>query len=217
MNRMKWTVRIFVFFLGLALISGEATAQDQPIKIGVLFVMTGPMGGYGKHGKQAVELAMDEINAQGGISGRKLQALFADTELKVPKGTEIAKRFILEDKVDFLIGPTSSGVAVAVSQVATENKKILVLTQAAADSLTGSQFSRYQFATLSNAMMHARAGAYYVASKPYKKWMCIGPNYNYGWDSWAQFKAKLKELRPEAEFVGELWPKLTEPDFRPFI
>ena len=217
MKRKRWIGRVIVLCLSLAVLSGEALAQDPPIKIGVLFVMSGPMGGYGKHGKQAVELAVDEINAQGGILGRKLEALFADTELKVPKGTEIAKGFILENKVDFLIGPTSSGVAVAVSKVATENKKILVLTQAAADSLTGSQFSRYQFATLSNAMMHSRAGAYYVASKPYKKWMCIGPNYNYGWDSWAQFKMKLKELKPEVEFVGELWPKLTEPDFKPFI
>jgi len=217
MDRKRWMVGVVVFSLGLPLVFGHALAQDQPIKIGVLFVMSGPMGGYGKHGRQAVELAIDEINGQGGVSGRKLQALFGDTELQVPKATEIATRFIREDKVDFLIGPTSSGVAVAVSRIATENRKILVLTQAAADSLTGAQFSRYQFATLSNAMMHARAGAYYMSSKPYKRWMCVGPNYNYGWDSWAQFKAKLKELRPEAEFMGELWPKLTEADFRPFI
>lgn len=124
---------------------------------------------------------------------------------------------MIQDRVDFVIGPTSSGIAGAISKIAAENKKILVLAQAAADSLTGSAFSRYQFATLSNAMMHSRSGAYYVASKPYKRWMCIGPNYNYGWDSWAQFKLKLKELRPDVEFIGELWPKLTEKDFTPFI
>ena len=94
---------------------------------------------------------------------------------------------------------------------------ILVLTQAAADSLTGAQFNPYMFSTLSNAMMHSRAGAYFVADKPYKRWMCIGPNYNYGWDSWASFKSKLKELRPDVEFLGEVWPKLTEPDYTEFI
>lgn len=192
-------------------------AQTPPIKIGVMFIASGPMGGYGKHGSQAVQLAVDEINAKGGILGRKVQMIFEDTKLKPDVATEIGKRFIEQEKVDFIIGPTSSGVAVALSKLCTENKKILVLTQAAADSLTGEQFSRYQFATLSSAMMHSRAGAYYVAPKGYKRWMCIGPNYNYGWDSWAQFKGKLKELQPGVEFLGEQWPKLMEPDFKPYI
>jgi len=200
-----------------ALLLGPAWAQEKPIKLGVMFVSSGPMGGYGKHGFQAVQLAVDEINAAGGILGRKVMALTADSKMQPPVGVEIAKKYILDDKVDFMIGPTSSGVAAALSPVITEHKMILVLTQAAADSLTGAQFNPYMFSTLSNAMMHSRAGAYFVADKPYKRWMCIGPNYNYGWDSWASFKSKLKELRPDAEFVGELWPKLTEPDYKEFI
>jgi branched-chain amino acid transport system substrate-binding protein len=201
----------------LALLIGPAWAQEKPIKLGVMFVSSGPMGGYGKHGFQAVQLAVDEINAAGGILGRKVTALTADSKMQPPLGVEIAKRYILQDKVDFLVGPTSSGVAAALSPVITEHKIMLVLTQAAADSLTGAQFNPYMFGTLSNAMMHSRAGAYFVADKPYKRWMCIGPNYNYGWDSWASFKSKLKELRPDVEFVGELWPKLTEPDYTEFI
>jgi branched-chain amino acid transport system substrate-binding protein len=201
----------------LALLVGPVWAQEKPIKLGVMFVSSGPMGGYGKHGFQAVQLAVDEINAAGGILGRKVTALTADSKMQPPLGVEIAKRYILQDKVDFLVGPTSSGVAAALSPVITEHKIMLVLTQAAADSLTGAQFNPYMFGTLSNAMMHSRAGAYFVADKPYKRWMCIGPNYNYGWDSWASFKSKLKELRPDVEFVGELWPKLTEPDYTEFI
>jgi branched-chain amino acid transport system substrate-binding protein len=213
----RWVAVLAGVIVAAGFLVPAAFAQQGPIRIGVMFVMSGPMGGYGKHGMQSVQLALDEINAQGGIMGRKVEAIFEDTKLQVPKGEEIAKKFIFQEKVDFIIGPTSSGVAVPVSRLATENKKILVLTQAAADSLTGAQFTPYQFATLSNAMMHSRAGAYYMAQQPYKRWMCIGPNYNYGWDSWAQFKGKLKELRPEVEFLGEVWPKLTEPDFKPFI
>lgn len=195
---------------------GSVYADSGPIKIGVMFVMSGPMGGYGKHGSQAVKMAVEEINQAGGILGRRVEAVFADTELKKDKAIEIAKKFI-QDKVDFVIGPTSSGVAVELSKFMTENKKILILTQAASDSLTGELFSPYVFATLSNAMMHSRAGAYYMATRPYKKWMCIGPDYNYGRGSWAQFKEKLKELRPDVEFVGELWPKLLEKDYGSFI
>lgn len=213
--RRFWFVGLVLFLT--VLIAGSLEAQQPPIKIGVLFVASGPMGGYGKHGSQAVQMALQEINAQGGILGRRVEAVFGDTQLKLPVAVEIAQRFISQDKVDFIVGPTSSGIAGAISKIAAENKRILVLAQAAADSLTGSAFSPYQFATLSNAMMHSRSGAYYVASKPYKRWMCIGPNYNYGWDSWAQFKGKLKELRPDVEFIGEVWPKLTEKDFAPFI
>lgn len=213
---MRRFLVVGTLLLVAALIGGHAEAQ-QPIKIGVLFVSSGPMGGYGKHGNQAVQMALEEINAQGGLLGRRVEAVFGDTQLKLPVASEIASRFVGQDKVDFIIGPTSSGIAGAVSKIAADNKKILVLAQAAADSLTGSAFSPYQFATLSNAMMHSRSGAYYMASKPYKRWMCIGPNYNYGWDSWAQFKGKLKELRADVEFIGELWPKLTEKDFGPFI
>lgn len=213
--RKFWLVAVVLLLT--VLIAGHVQAQQQPIRIGVLFVASGPMGGYGKHGNQAVQMALEEINAQGGILGRRVEAVFGDTQLKLPIATEIATRFVSRDKVDFIVGPTSSGIAGAISKIAVDNKKILVLAQAAADSLTGSAFSPHQFATLSNAMMHSRSGAYYVASKPYKRWMCIGPNYNYGWDSWAQFKGKLKELRPDVNFVGEVWPKLTEKDFTPFI
>ncbi len=217
MKRMRWFVIGFVVFINIALMVAVGHGQDKPIKLGVLFVMSGPMGGYGKHGLQSVQMAIDEINKAGGILGRKVVVVSDDTKLNVEQGAKIAKKFCTEENVDFLIGPTSSGVAVTVAKIAAENRKILVLTQAAADSLTAAQFSPYQFATLSNAMMHSRAGAYYVANKQYKRWMCIGPNYNYGWDSWAQFKAKLKQLQPDVEFVGELWPKLMEPDFKPFI
>jgi branched-chain amino acid transport system substrate-binding protein len=119
--------------------------------------------------------------------------------------------------VDFIIGPTSSGVALAMAEIVEQHKKILVLTQSATNSLTDAKFNRYMFSTLSNAMMHSRAGAYLMASKPYKRWMCIGPGYSYGYESWNSFKAKLKELRTDVEIVGELWPKLTEPDYTSFI
>jgi len=222
MTKKRVFVSSVLFVVGLMMVCGtviaaEKAAKAKPIKLGVLFISSGPMGGYGKHGFQSVQMAIDEINASGGILGRKVEAIFEDTKLKADVATEIVKRFIEKDKVDFIIGPTSSGVAVPVAKLANEKKKILILTQAAANSMTDTGFGRYQFATLSNAMMHSRSGAYYMASKPYKRWMVIGPNYNYGHESWAAFKDKLKELRPEVEFVGEAWPKLTEKEFKPFI
>ena len=206
------------FGLSWALLAlGPALAAEKTIKIGVVFIMSGPMGGYGKHGSQAVQLALDEINGQGGILGRQVEAIFEDDQMKVDRGVQVVKKFIDQDKVDFIIGPTSSGVALALAPLVQEHKKILVLTQSAANSLTDAQFNPYLFSTLSNAMMHSRAGAYFLAEKPYKRWMNIGPDYSYGKESWNSFIGKLKELKPEVEVVGELWPKLLEKDFTPFI
>ena len=216
--RGKWIIGIGVLFISFVLVFGTSlAAEKKPIKLGVVFIMSGKMGGYGKHGTQAIQLAMDEINGQGGILGRKVVAIFQDDELKVDKGVQITKKFIAQDKVGFIIGPTSSGVALAMADIVEKEKKILVLTQSATNSLTDAKFNRYMFSTLSNAMMHSRAGAYLMAGKPYKRWMCIGPGYSYGYESWNSFKDKLKELRPDMEIVSELWPKLTEPDYTPFI
>lgn len=217
MKKSRWMLGMALGCLGLILVLGPALAAEKPIKIGVVFIMSGPMGGYGKHGRQAVQLALDEINAQGGMLGRKVEALFEDDLMKPEKGAQIVKKFITEDQVDFIIGPTSSGVALALAPLVQEHKKILVLTQSAANSLTDAQFNPYLFSTLSNAMMHSRAGAYFLAGKPYKRWMNIGPDYSYGKESWNSFIGKLKELKPEVEVVGELWPKLMEKDFTPFI
>ncbi len=115
------------------------------------------------------------------------------------------------------MGPTSSGLAMALTEFSKENKKILIVTQAAADVLTGGKLHPYIFSTLSNAMMHARSGAFLLAPKPYKRYMCIAPDYSYGHSSWNMFKAKLKELRPDVEIIGELFPKFLSKDYSAYI
>ena len=192
---------------------GSAQSDQNPIKLGAMFISSGPLGGYGINGQRAITMALEEINSSGGLLGRKLELVFGDTKLKPDVAVELAEKFINEDKVDFLMGPTSSAVALSLSEVARKHKKILINTQAATHVLTGAKFNPYLFSTLSNVMMHSRAGAYYMASKPCKRWMCIAPDYNYGHESWDLFKEKLKALKPDVEIVGETFPKLMAPDY----
>lgn len=210
------TLAVFFFILGQVFIPA-AIADEGVVRLGAMFISSGKMGGYGKHGKQAIELAVDEINANGGILGKKLEATVEDTLLKKDIAINLAKKFITEDRVDFLMGPTSSGIALSLTEVAKEYKKILVTTQAATDALTGAKIHPYIFSTLSNAMMHSRSGAYFLATKPYKRYMCIGPDYSYGHASWEMFKSKLQELRPDVEIVGELFPKFLSKDYSEYI
>ncbi len=206
-----FVIAALVFLLASAL--GSAQSDDKPIKLGAMFISSGPLGGYGINGQRAINMALEEINSSGGLLGRKLELVFGDTKLKPDVAVELAEKFINEDKVDFLMGPTSSAVALSLSDVARKHKKILINTQAATYVLTGAKFNPYLFSTLSNVMMHSRSGAYYMASKPCKRWMCIAPDYNYGHESWDLFKEKLKALKPDVEIVGETFPKLMAPDY----
>ena len=213
MRALKKVKYACILVIALTFLLSPAVSFCEPIKIGAMFISSGPMGGYGKHGRQAIELAIDQINADGGVLGHNMEAAVEDTKLKKDVAMALAERFVNQDKVDFLMGPTSSGIAMGLTEFARENKKILVLTQAATDALTGAKFHPYVFSTLSNAMMHSRSGAYLMAAKPYKKYMCVGPDYSYGHSSWKMFKSKLQELRPDVEFVGELFPKFLAKDY----
>ena len=217
MSILKGKKIMGVLVVGLAFFLSSAAFSAESIKIGAMFISSGKMGGYGKHASQAIQLALDQINAEGGVLGRNVEAIVEDTKLKKDVALNLARRFVQQDKVDFLMGPTSSGIAMELTEFARENKKILVLTQAAADALTGSKFHPYVFSTLSNAMMHSRSGAYLMAAKPYKRYMCVGPDYSYGHSSWQMFKSKLTELRPDVEIVGELFPKFLAQDYTEFI
>lgn len=66
----------------LLLVAVPFVCLGQTIKVGAMFIVSGPMGGYGKHAEQAIQLATEEINASGGILGRNLDVLFKDTQLK---------------------------------------------------------------------------------------------------------------------------------------
>jgi len=213
MKTLKNVKYACVLLIAWAFLLSPAVSFSEPIKIGAMFISSGKMGGYGKHGGQAIQLAVDQINADGGVLGRNMEAAVEDTKLKKDVAMALAERFVIQDKVDFLMGPTSSGIAMGLTEFARENKKILVLTQAATDALTGAKFHPYVFSTLSNAMMHSRSGAYLMAAKPYKRYMCVGPDYSYGHSSWKMFKSKLQELRPDVEFVGELFPKFLAKDY----
>ncbi len=210
--KMKIAVKtlLFVSILAVWIIScqGEKNEQSEEcIRLGAMFIMSGPFEGYGQNAQQAINLALEEINGTGGILGKKLEVVYRDTWATpteaIKKSTLIAEELITDERVNFLVGPTSSRVALAVSELAKKHKTILIVPQSATDELTGPQLHPYIFSTLSNAMMHARSGAHFAASKPYKRWMCIAPDYNYGHSSWRIFKERLLELKSDVEIVGE--------------
>ncbi|MFQ5848453.1 MAG: ABC transporter substrate-binding protein [Candidatus Methylomirabilales bacterium] len=186
--------------------------ESRPIKIGALFQLIGPEAEYGRHGSQGARMAEKEINERGGILGRKLEVLVAHEGIAMI-GVQEARRYILEDQVDFLVGVDSSRVALAVSAEAKKHRKIILFTHAPVAQLTGTACHRYAFRVVNNAVMDARAAALVMKDKPAKRWYGIGPDSEYGRGSWEAFQTAIRKVKPDASFVGASWPNLFTADY----
>ena len=137
-----------------------ATAQSKDIKIGLVYSRTGPLEAYGKQTQAGVALGLDY--ATGGtmkVNGRKIVLVEKDDQGKPDVGKSQLASAYADDKVDLAIGPVSSGVALAMLPVAEENKKILIVEPAVADSITGDKWNRYIFRTGRNSSQDAAANA----------------------------------------------------------
>ncbi|AFM27275.1 ABC transporter substrate-binding protein [Desulfomonile tiedjei] len=219
---MKWktlaagTMILFFCLVG-GVITGEKATAQETIRLGFVADVSGVGATFYKGQKAAVDLFIEEINAAGGVMGKKLEVVVRDAQLKPDIGANMARELILSEKCDFLIGPTSSAVALAVTKVAKEFKKIVYFHTSNAEALTTTDFQPYMFQVVPNTGIEGRGIANYMAQKPYKKYGYIGPDYAYGHDQFNAFKGELAKLKPDAEIVEVVWVKLGETNYSPYI
>jgi len=212
MKKAIWAVAV------LSLLTSGAFAADT-IKLGGMLPLSGRASDLGIGCKQGAELAVKEINSKGGVLGRSLELLMADSKANVQELVSLSKRYIQKDQVNFLFGVVSSGGTLAVAEVAKQEKVIFMDTVASTDTLTKEKWNRYTFRAGTCNSQEANSLALYTAQKHKNltRFYNIGPDYEYGRTMWDLFKTKVKEANPKAEFVGEQWPKLFVPDYTPYI
>ncbi|MGH6671421.1 MAG: ABC transporter substrate-binding protein [Xanthobacteraceae bacterium] len=196
-----------------------AASAAGTIKIGFPIPLSGVVAVYGEPVLQGAELAVSQINAKGGVLGRKLELLPRDSKANADEAVRLARELIIKDGVDFLVGTVTSAEAPAVSTVAKENKIVFIAPVAETTRLTDPQnIHPYVFRTNSNTDVEGLASAIMMARwKNIKTVATIGPDYAYGRDVIAAFVANLKKLRPDIQIVDQQWPKLGQPDFTSFI
>ena len=214
---MSYGNRLATLALACALAPVAARAAD--IKIGFPIPLSGPAAVYGEPILKGAEMAVSEINAKGGVLGRKLQLLSRDSKASADEAVRLSRELIIKDGVDFLSGTLTSAEAPAVSTVAKENQVVFIAPSSKSTVLTDAQHIHpYIFRIASNTDVEGLAGATLMAKwKDVKTVATIAPDYAYGRDSIAAFIAALKKLRPDIQIVDSQWPKLGEPDFTPFI
>lgn len=190
---------------------GEKAVNQKPIKIGVLASKTGVLESYGKQTLRGFELGLDyATNGTMKVAGRKIQYVVEDTETKPEVAVQKATKLLEEDKVDFLVGSSSSGDTLAVLPLAEEYQKIMVVEPAVADSITGSEFNKYIFRSARNSSQDAVAGAAAIAAKGVKI-ATLAPDYSFGRDGVAAFKEAAQKLG--AKIVKEEYADPAATDF----
>lgn len=172
--------------------AAPTTAAAAPLKIGLLSDQTGGLAIYGPMLEQGFAMGLDY--ATGGtnaVNGRPIQVDIRDTASKPDVGTQVARDLIEKENVDILVGPPSSSVALAVAELAKQNKKILVASPAASSDITGKNFNPYVFRTGRTSDQDALTmGA--ALTKSAKKFLQIAPDNAFGQASAAGFYAVLK-------------------------
>jgi branched-chain amino acid transport system substrate-binding protein len=195
-KRMK-AIRMLNWAILVLLVSGlmfsPAMAAD-PIKVGIIQGLSGAYEIYGKAEVTGFEMGLEYFTkGSNQINGRDVKLYVEDTQLKAERAKMLLTKLYSDDKVDLAIGPTSSGVALAVLPVAEQFKKILIVEPAVADSITGQNWNRYIFRTGRNSSQDAISNAVAVA-KPGVSIACIGQDYAFGRDGIAAYKQAAEKL-----------------------
>lgn len=192
-----------------------------PIKVGYQTILSGTLAGYGEFHKMGAIMAMEEINAAGGIAGNKLEIEFRDSTLKAPDAIQNARYFVDSWGADFLAGIDSSGQALALAPVMTELDRVLMVTHAATEKLTEEQVFKNGvkqiFRMVTPTYQDGNAAAFVAKDLPAKTWATISPKYEYGFTCWSMFKETLGQLKKDVTFTAESWAPFGTTDFRSHI
>ncbi len=176
-------------------VAGLGAAQAQDIKIAHVYSKTGPLEAYGKQTQTGLTLGLEY--ATGGtmmVNGHKIVLIEKDDQGKPDLGKAQLQSAYADDKVALAIGPTSSGVALAMLPIAEEYKRVLLVEPAVADAITGEKWNRYVFRTGRNSTQDAIANAVAI-DKDGVSIAMMAQDYAFGRDGVAAFKSALKKAK----------------------
>jgi branched-chain amino acid transport system substrate-binding protein len=211
--------RLFLLLItaGLALSFPAQAAAQAPIKIGEINSYSGIGAPFTGPYKAGVEMAVEEINAKGGVLGRKLEVLFRDDKGQPAEAVKHAQELVESEKVALIAGTFLSNVGLAVADWAKQNKVLFVAAEPLTEALTWAKGHDYAVRLRPNTYEQGRMLAEKAGKMKYVKWATIGPNYEYGKRAWETFRDRLKEMKPEVQIVGEHWPTLGKIEPGPLV
>jgi len=195
------------------------TAAARPVRIGVVTFLSGAAAGpFGVPARNAAEVLVESLNAgklpapyaEKGLGGAPIELVFIDEAGGTAKQVSEYRDLVQRQNVDLVIGYISSGDCLAVAPLAEELKKLTIFFDCGTPRIFEDATYHYLFRTAAHAALDSAAAALYVAElKPgLKKVAGINQNYAWGQDSWNDFEAAIKGLKPGVETTTSQMPKL---------
>ncbi len=202
--------------VSLTIASGGARAADGEIKIGEINSYSA-LPSFTEPYRKGWQLAVDEINAHGGIDGKTLVVISKDDAGKPGDALTAANELVSRDGVAMLAGGFFSNVGLALGDFAKQHKIVYLAGEPLTDALVWSAGNRYTFRLRPSNYMQAAMLADEAAKLPAKTWASIAPNYEYGQSAVAVFKKLLAVRRPDVTWVAEQWPTQGKIDAGPVV
>lgn len=198
-----------MFFTFICLAPTISTAQDG----GVELIKIGDLSSYSAGAawsqtiKDGLAMALEEINEQGGINGKRLDLISRDDGGSPSEALRAADEMFLRDDILFLIGANFANTELALSDYAKRNKRLFISLVPNSDEFLWQGGHDYAY-RVSGPALYAlnRMFAEKAAARGKLKWAGISHNYAWGQSNHEAFKKSLKEFSPKVQFVSEQWP-----------
>jgi branched-chain amino acid transport system substrate-binding protein len=199
----------------LAALSASAQQKPAELKIAMTTFLSGPAAVFGVPGRAAAEIAIDEINAAGGIDGVKIRPIVLDEGVGGDKLLSEYRRVVQEEGVQVSLASISSGNCNALAPVAEDLKVLNVMWDCGTEKLLENRRFKYVVRSQGNATSEMVASVLQLLKvRPdFKTIAVINQDYAWGRDSWDIFSGTLKAMKPDVKVVAELFPKFGATDF----
>jgi len=197
--------------LAVALTASVCASAQDTIKIGEINSYS-RLPSFTEPYRKGWQLALEQINAAGGIDGKKLEVISKDDGGKPAEAVTAANELVANDGVVMLAGTFFSNIGLAVSDFAKQKKIFFLAAEPLTDAITLSKGNRYTFRLRPSNYEQAAMLVDEAAKLPAKKWATVAPNYEYGQSAVAVFKKLLSAKRPDIQWVGEQWPPIGKID-----
>lgn len=215
---VKAAIIVHASLLAGAMVFTTHSFAQEKIKVGFPMVLSGTAGQFGEPILKGAQMYVDDINAKGGVLGKKIEILSRDSKARPEEAVRVSRELVVRERVNFLVGSFTSAEGPAISEIAKENKVVFLALGPKTDRLTAPEsLHPYVFRIAANTTTESRAGAALVARWKVTRVATIAPDFAYGQDAIKAFVTHLKKLRPDIQIVDQQWPKLNEADYSPFI
>jgi len=162
--------------------------------------------------KKGMELAVEEINAKGGVNGKKVELITRDDNANPGDAVRVAEELVAREKIDVLTGTFLSNTGLAVADFAKQKKIFFLAGEPLTDKMTWQGGNEYTYRLRPGTYMQAAMLVPEAVKLKKKRWAVVYPNYEYGQSAVAAFKTLLKAAQPDVEFVAEQAPPLGKVD-----